>query len=99
MRSQISLLTFRTNPRKVAKVLPAASDDTGGVRTIIELAPVLGRINPSGLATTIRLMRNLIDPPELSGADGDARHTLASVSAHFAFLNDAKLPRQRRRPR
>jgi hypothetical protein len=97
MRSAISVLPFRTDARRLAKADRSATE--GDLRMIIDLAPVLARVNPSGLATTIRLMRNLIDPPlSHQGAD-DRQHLVASVSAQLTRLFDDTMPRDRHRRR
>jgi hypothetical protein len=91
------VLPFRVDRHQVAKVrrLPAA--DPAELRELLALAPVLARINPDGVGTTVRLMRNLIDIPELTGTEGVEIEALEAVTAQFAFFTHAAQRRPRRR--
>src|SRR5262249_7748086 len=73
------VLPFQVTRHHLATVRPFDPND---VREILALVPILAQVNPSGLGTTIRLMRNLIGNPESSGTE-EALHAISAKCALF----------------
>lgn len=70
MRTASNVFRFDRSSRKLRSAKAVLRSDTrAGVREIITLAPVLGRIDPLGVPTVIEVMRNLIEPPDPSGLE------------------------------